>query len=162
MHIRELPEILTKEFGKKYGDGDEKALHWDRHIFRGYELKITNENISFIGALGFRKDSEHTIFILWEGIPRGESSGNVAGPNCRLRIVAGPQKAGSWGAGRGQAMKETAYADVEYPGTINLENTDTKLMIEIISRAHKFATAETTERPRFDEVERYPDRNYAG
>ena len=122
----------------------------------------SHENVGFVGAIGFREDGEHTIFVLWTGVPQGESRGDVTGPDCRVRIVAGPQHAGSWCWGRGQAMKETAYADVEYPGMIYLENTSTRFVVEIISRAHELTTAKDTEKPRFDEVERYPDRNYDG
>lgn len=150
MHIRELSLTLLKEFGEKYGRGDERDLFYDGCEYRGYELDATRKEVGFIGAIGFRSDSKHTMFVLWSGVPNGESRGNVAGPEVRLRIVAGPQYIGRW---HEDEEKETAIADVGTLGLgrVNFENSSTRLVCEISLRACELVTAQDTVKSKYCE-----------
>ena len=157
MHIRELPKVLFEEISKKYGQGEEKDLVYDGFRYSSFR-ELDPVKTGYRGAIGFGQDGNHAFFVLWSGVPEKGEGRSVGFPKPIVRTVAGPQYAGIWAFGNGSRMKETAYAEIDFPGTVHLEYPSTPLIGEILLRAHTLT--KEAEKSEYWESERHPDRDY--
>lgn len=158
MHIKKLPEVLFKEIAAKYGKGQETEIFVKhatyKDIYRGFYLD--EEKVGFKGAIGYTERHEHNIFVLWDFI--WDNSGDE---NARLKIVAGPQQSSTWAYGRGESIKELAFATPAFPGSIYLHHPSTKIVAEILSRANLLASDPKTQQPSYWEKDKYPNQDYS-
>ena len=151
-HITVMPRTLYDEFASKFGRGEEREVTtaW---LGRTYLIKeLDPEQVGFAGAIGYADLDDFYYFALWWKAPRGDGFD----PEPVFIIEAGAFQAGSWGAGMGHRMRETAK--IYFRRDLSLEGVSLRLAAPILVRAHELTLA--SERPEFYEKDREPQGNY--
>lgn len=152
--VTEVPAVLLQEFSQELGQGKEREIGIQGHMYRLQELDP--EKAGFSGAVGFREEHGYAEFVLWPRVPK-ERDSLSARPV--ITVTAGAYEVGEWAYGFGRKMRETAHVTFPYDG-LSLEYPSMKLIPKVLQRAAELVSA--SRRETYWEKDRDPERDYTG